>query len=252
MPTGEALELLRALLLFVAGSEPEPARLRDVACLATNVWFEARGSPFVDKLAVAQVVVNRVRDPAHPNTVCDVVHEPYQFSWTVDDLPDEVRIRNRIERDAWLDSILAALTALEGRTPELAPGATHFHAVGVSPEWAQAFEAIARWGGHRYYRNPRADAPSPRRPTAKSTNPAPPQRAAASAKEFALPRPLPGAHGLDGFWARAGPAGLGAPAAGRGSPGPFAWLRPAAGSDRNRESARSSGNSLLPQGKSAR
>ncbi len=252
MPTGEALELLRALLLFVAGSEPDAARLRDVACLATNVWFEARGSPFVDKLAVAQVVVNRVRDPAHPDTVCGVVHEPFQFSWTVDDRPDEVRIRNRAERDAWLDSIVAALTALDGRTPDLAPGATHFHAVGVSPEWAEAFEAIARWGGHRYYRPPPAASPGRTRQGPKRTEPAAQRQTAARAPLQALPRPVAGAHGLDGFWARAGPRGLGESSATPQAVGPFAWLRPAAGAGSASGSARPAGHTPFPKRKPAR
>jgi len=251
MPTGEALELLRALLLFVAGSEPDAARLRDVACLATNVWFEARGSPFVDKLAVAQVVINRVRDPAHPDTVCGVVHEPFQFSWTVDDRPDEVRIHNRIERDAWLDSIVAALTALDGRTPDLAPGATHFHAVGVSPEWAEAFEAIARWGGHHYYRDPRVTAGGARG-TAPPPGPPAARREPATRSHAALPRPAAGGHGLDGFWARAGPRGLGEAPAAPQALGPFAWLRPAAGAGPASGSARPAGHTPSAKRKPAR
>lgn len=251
MIAGEALRLLQALLMFLTGSAPEPAQLRDVACLASNVWFEARGSPFADKLAVAQVVLNRVRDPAHPNTICEVVHEPAQFSWTVDEQPDEVRITNRIERDAWLDSILAAVSAIEGRIPDLASGATHFHAASISPEWSRAFEYVARWGGHRYYRPGRAqaeaavaDASRRRPPTAAGTgNTDPPQK---RVSEPVLLRPVAGGHGLDAFWRKAAPLRFRSDAT---RAGPFfAWLyrageEPAAGP---------SGSQTRPRGNRAR
>lgn len=204
MLSGEALQLLQALVLFLTGQPPAADRLRDLSCLARNVWFEARGSPFVDKLAVAQVVVNRVRDPAHPDSVCGVVFEPHQFSWTADELPDEVRLANRIDRDAWLDSALAAVSALDGRLPDLASGATHFHAADVSPDWAEAFEYVARWGRHRYYRTA-----APREARGPAPEPAAGMRPAsgdpASAGAPVLLRPVAGAHGLDAFWERAAP-----------------------------------------------
>lgn len=226
MATGEALQLLQALVLFLTGGPPAADRLRDLSCLARNVWFEARGSPFVDKLAVAQVVVNRVRDPAHPDTVCGVVFEPHQFSWTADELPDEVRLANRIDRDAWIDSVLAAVSALDGRMPDLASGATHFHAAGVSPEWAQAFEYVARWGRHRYYRTGagtkggnRSASPGPSRETPVSE----PVREPAGGP--VLLRPVAGDHGLDRFWELAAPRVRRARAGGReGSDVPFLWL----------------------------
>ncbi|GBD43630.1 Spore cortex-lytic enzyme [bacterium HR40] len=235
MLAGEPLELLRALAMFVAGGEPSPARLRDISCLATNVWFEARGSPFVDKLAVAQVVVNRVRDPARPNSVCGVVFEPHQFSWTSDERPDHVRITNRIEREAWLDSVLAAITALDGRMPDLAAGATHFHNPQVSPAWAAAFEYVARWGGHRYYR---PAEPAARKTAARAGERDPPPGPRADAPRRGngpaatkVPPPRPGERGLALFWRYAAPLGAVVDSSRAAQPArrqPFAWLQPPA------------------------
>ena len=54
-------------------------------CLTLNVYHEARGEPFLGQVAVAEVTLNRVDDLRWPDTVCEVVYQPYQFSWTLED-----------------------------------------------------------------------------------------------------------------------------------------------------------------------
>lgn len=56
--------------------------LTDEACLAESIYREARGEPFLGKIAVAQVVINRTKNPKFPDTICKVVFQPGQFTWT--------------------------------------------------------------------------------------------------------------------------------------------------------------------------
>ena len=55
---------------------------RQIECLAKNVYFEARGEPEKGQLAVAHVVLNRIRSNDYPSNICDVVYQPNQFNWT--------------------------------------------------------------------------------------------------------------------------------------------------------------------------
>lgn len=54
-----------------------------VLCLAINIYHEARGEPVIDQIAVAAITMNRVKDRDYPDSVCEVVNQPYQFSWTL-------------------------------------------------------------------------------------------------------------------------------------------------------------------------
>ena len=57
-------------------------------CLAIAMYYEARNQPIDGQLAVAQVIMNRVESPRYPDTVCEVVWQPKQFSFTHDGLPE--------------------------------------------------------------------------------------------------------------------------------------------------------------------
>lgn len=56
--------------------------LSEQQCLSEVIWREARGEPFLGKVAVAQVVLNRTKDARFPKTICKVVFQPGQFTWT--------------------------------------------------------------------------------------------------------------------------------------------------------------------------
>jgi N-acetylmuramoyl-L-alanine amidase len=103
-------------------------------CLAQNVYHEARGEQEAGQLAVAAVTLNRVRSPSYPNTVCSVVWQPWQFSWTRDD-PNFVPAESRAWNKAWR----VARLALGGRRPLGVGHATHFHAHSVRPEWSEGY-----------------------------------------------------------------------------------------------------------------
>lgn len=62
-------------------STTDEAKRRDVACLAMAVYYESRGESLKGQRAVASVVMNRVRSPRFPDTVCEVIFQPHQFSF---------------------------------------------------------------------------------------------------------------------------------------------------------------------------
>jgi spore germination cell wall hydrolase CwlJ-like protein len=126
---------------------------KEQTCLAEAVYFEARSEPYKGQVAVAQVVLNRVRNPAYPGSICGVVYQnrtmdnACQFSFACDGVRDVVR-----DRKAWaLARKVARDVSFEGvRVPEVGT-ATHYHAVYVRPDWASVFRKKARIGLHVFY-----------------------------------------------------------------------------------------------------
>lgn len=62
-----------------------------VLCLAANVFFEARDQDYDGRLAVMEVTQIRMDDHRYPDTICEVVHQPYAFSWTQDGASNDPR-----------------------------------------------------------------------------------------------------------------------------------------------------------------
>lgn len=127
---------------------------KEQTCLATGIYFEARGEEAKGQEAVAQVILNRVRAPSYPDTICDVVYQNQhmrnrcQFSFACDGIPD--RITNR-RAYAKAEEIALAVTKGEIWLPEVG-SATHYHATYVRPRWARAMEKVDKIGLHIFYR----------------------------------------------------------------------------------------------------
>jgi spore germination cell wall hydrolase CwlJ-like protein len=128
----------------------------EVKCLATAIYFEARGEPERGQIAVAQVVLNRLKNPAYPNTICAVVYQnknmrhACQFSFACDGIPDRIT-----DRTAWTASqALATKILADDRTMFLADvgAATHYHANYVRPRWARAMKKVDKIGRHIFYK----------------------------------------------------------------------------------------------------
>lgn len=115
-------------------------------CLAVAIFFEAGVESYSGKIAVADVIHNRVQDERYPNDVCSVVFEPYQFSFTHDGKPDVLPNSILAKR-----SIAAAIASLAGDTLDIT--STHYHTVKVSPQWKNSFDFDGRIGYHLFYTN---------------------------------------------------------------------------------------------------
>lgn len=125
----------------------------ELHCLALNIYFESRGEPVLGQFAVADVTLNRVESPYFPNTICEVVYQRRQFSWT-HQIPNPRNPRIR-ERGAWHDAQLYAIEIAEWDILRgITDDATYFHARYVSPRWRLRFENTATIGAHLFYRDP--------------------------------------------------------------------------------------------------
>ena len=115
-------------------------------CLAVAIYFEARGEPVDGQFAVGEVIMNRVKSEDYPDTVCDVVFEEDQFSFTEDGKPDKLpKGTTRESRKAFY----IAGRVLMGDTMGIS--STHYHAAYVKPPWASEFPLDGRIGDHLFY-----------------------------------------------------------------------------------------------------
>ena len=159
--------------------------MKEVACLARNIFFEAANEPEEGKVAVGLVTINRSQDPRFPKTVCGVIDQKItrdiaqqstvfrqtvwgkraetqtvwsklticQFSWRC------MFVKNpKSEDERWVESqrVARELLADPNQYSDLRSkynGALYFHATGVRPVWAKQKEAVARVGGHWFYQD---------------------------------------------------------------------------------------------------
>ncbi len=126
--------------------------------MTAAIAYEAGYEPRQGREAVAEVILNRLREPRFPKTVCGVVFEGSQrrsgcqFTFTCDGS------LMRPLRSEVVDAARAtAVSVLDGLTPDRVQGATHYHANYVNPYWASTGQMTARIGAHVFYRMP-ADA----------------------------------------------------------------------------------------------
>lgn len=136
---------IAATLLFTPS--PSMSTSADLDCLAKNVYFEARGEPRIDQEAVAHVVVNRVQSGRFRSSVCGVVHQSGQFSWTFDRNSDVPR-----ERAAWNRSLQVAQGVLSGEIDDPTDGATYFWHRRLNPSWTRRLVPTLRTNSHVYAR----------------------------------------------------------------------------------------------------
>lgn len=129
------------------------ARKRALECLASAVYYEAGSQDDGGERAVAQVVLNRVRHPAFPGTVCGVVYEGStratgcQFTFTCDG-----SLYRQADLAGWRRAYTVAQQALDGYVYAPVGYATHYHANYVIPYWAPTLAKNAVVGAHIFYR----------------------------------------------------------------------------------------------------
>ncbi len=127
-------------------------RERALTCLASAVWYEA-GDDKIGEQAVAQVVLNRVRHPAFPKTICGVVFEGAsrrtgcQFTFTCDG-----SLQRTPSADAWRRARAIADRALSGYVFKLVGNATHYHTDWVVPYWSDTLDKLVEVHSHLFYR----------------------------------------------------------------------------------------------------
>lgn len=139
---------MKILILFIFLLSM-PAAADEIYCLAQNIYFEARSENLAGRYAVADVVLNRVRSPKYPSTVCEVIKYKCHFSWYCDGKSDTPKASGK----AWKDSVsIARSILLEKKFLGISDGATHYHATYVTPFWSNSLNKVGRIGNHIFYR----------------------------------------------------------------------------------------------------
>jgi spore germination cell wall hydrolase CwlJ-like protein len=163
---GDQAKLINAALPFASGplnaaqpfatSGSDLEQQRALLCLTQAVYYEAGFEPIEGRRAVAQVVLNRMRHPAFPKSVCGVVYQgagsgTCQFTFVCDGA-----LYRAPAMDAWRQAQQIARAALAGYVETTVGEATHYHADYVAPRWAPMLAKVAQIGQHIFYRWPGA------------------------------------------------------------------------------------------------
>lgn len=140
--------LLVSFFLSINGdihAPPTKQEQKQINCIATAVYFEARGSSTEGQAAVAQVIRNRVNSDKFPLTYCGVVYQKGQFTWTKH---KNLKIK---DQEAWNTAKkIAAITYYFGWPYELVGNSTYFHS-GKKPYWTKVLNKVVRIDGHKFY-----------------------------------------------------------------------------------------------------
>lgn len=118
----------------------------EMRCLASAIYYEAKGEPMKGQLAVAHVILNRTRSGRFPASVCGVVAQRGQFSFVRAGIVPSPNPRNAAYRTAMAIAQIARDEAWANPVSE----ALFFHAAHVSPNWGK--RRVAAIGGHIFYR----------------------------------------------------------------------------------------------------
>jgi len=116
-------------------------------CLATAVYFEARGESLEGQLAVADVVLNRTASEQYPDTWCDVVKQPWQFSFVRNGQFPQIT-----DAAAWARAQGVARIAMANVVRQLPEDVLWYHADYVSPSWGHRLNYVEKIGVHMFFR----------------------------------------------------------------------------------------------------
>ena len=125
---------------------------RALKCLTDAIYYEAANEPDAGQRAVAQVILNRMRHPTYPNSVCGVIYQGSeratgcQFSYSCDG-----SMARTPAQAAWLRAGRVAAQSLAGSVYAPVGMATHYHATYVYPYWAPSLNFVGTIGAHRFY-----------------------------------------------------------------------------------------------------
>lgn len=138
-----------ALLLSTASCDHDPvpslAQINDTVCMLKNIYHEARGEGVEGMQAVALVTLNRAKQ--QDKTVCEVVYQRKQFSWT-----NTTKGRNKPIKGNIDAAYNVASAAMSDKLIDFTGGATHYHTKKVKPIWRKSLDKIAIINNHVFYK----------------------------------------------------------------------------------------------------
>lgn len=151
------MKQLLFLLMFVLVQQAEAKSVLDCdkvrndeqMCLACNLYHEARGEEEVGIAAVAMVTLNRVQSIQYPNSICEVVWQEYQFSWTNDGLPDQIYSPLRWEKILRISQLV-----LDNKLnlSKIDPNVLWYHRHDIETIWSNKMKVAAVVGNHKFFK----------------------------------------------------------------------------------------------------
>lgn len=144
------LTISLCLLALMAPDAKAEVKEGDVSCLAENIYWEARGEPVLGQVWVAASVLSRVEDPRWPNSVCEVVFQKDQYSWTREER------RTPSDKESLQLATEIAIAALEGRidTPKLNHYLRCDWMERPNTWWWKSMNFVGQIGDHCYFNAP--------------------------------------------------------------------------------------------------
>jgi len=135
--------LLSLFFAFPARAETTNHQ-NEIMCLADNIYHEAGNQSLTGKIAVTNVVMNRMKQPERfASTACGVIYQRHQFSW----VPHRRKSRNS---ELFRECVEIATRVYYGTYRDVTNGALFYHANYVNPRWR--YRPVARIGAHIFYR----------------------------------------------------------------------------------------------------
>lgn len=133
------IALILLTLSFTAFADNRASSLTDLECMAQNVYHEARGQGALGMQMVIIVVNNRVKSKHYPNTICGVVFQRKQFSWTLK--PNKLK----------LDKYVEIMQFVSKHYLEKGGNILGYHNSSVAPSWARELKVAKVVGDHIFY-----------------------------------------------------------------------------------------------------
>lgn len=134
----------------------KPINIKSAVCMTEALHFEARDQSIKGQAAVAVTILNRVKDKHFPNTVCKVINQYKQFSYTLTPIEERkayLRNLNILDSKALFVNVLVSLQALSGGFKGMHTSLHYFNPSIVTPSWASAFDSSFIIDDHKWVYN---------------------------------------------------------------------------------------------------
>lgn len=120
-------------------------------CLAIALFFEGRSESIDGQIAIGKVIMNRVESEKYPDSVCEVINQPYQFSFTHDGKSDDpTKYDTYYDEIAWEIAQDVAKELINNKV-DIDITSTHYHTLDVSPSWKDKLQRDGKIGHHLFY-----------------------------------------------------------------------------------------------------
>jgi len=138
------------MTMMAAGLPVEDQELQeDIYCGAQNIYFEAAAEPIEGMIAIADVTINRKKDTRWPDSICNVVWQNKQFSWTHDGKSDDIPLESPYQIQLWSKVVYMFVIALLDEEDYSKCG-THYHNKYIEPWWSDKMDVTIIIGNHKF------------------------------------------------------------------------------------------------------